>query len=271
MEYKKGFKIKPYEILKDGNVRFTNGTDNNISASEIQCRAYGYLYDSDLGVCRAYVPIPNVGKIGKPIGTSNSRDSLEIGKHHTLSQNQNTIVTGSNHIVPNRLVDSAVIGGSFGKPTHKGEVVFGGGVGGGVASGTAGYNQTSIVSLTGQTRGDDINLTIQGDGTSEIRTESNTIMIYEVFITGVSLGGGSSSIGDYCGYKFRGVCKTNNDGDSTATTTQQWREVTGITGTPSLDFTDNHLFHVSASGDRDVTARWSAVVNMYINRISTEI
>ena len=136
MDYKKGYKIKPYQVQVDGVVRFTDGTNHDLIASEVACNAYGYYYDSDMGVCRAFNPNNQVLKIGKSKGDKfGSKESLIVGSGNILSQNQNTFVTGSNHTVPNRLVDSAVIGGSFGKPRHKGEVVFGGGKGGDLTEG----------------------------------------------------------------------------------------------------------------------------------------
>jgi len=271
MEYKTGYKIKPYQTQVDGVVRFTDGTNHDLLANEITCNAYGYYYDKDMAVCRAFNPNNQIFKIGKSKSKFNTKKSLVIGSNNILSQNKNTFVAGSENVAENRVYDGSIIGGTFGKLSYDGEIVVGGGITGGAGTGTSGNNQFSIVSLTGHTRGDDITLKVQGDGLTEIRTTNNTVMIYEVFITGICTGGDDGTAGNHCAYKFRGVCKTNNDGANDASTPSEWKEVTGSTGTPSLDFTDNNIFHISVSGAANTNASWSAVVNRYINRTATEI
>ena len=63
MEYKKDFKIKPYRVSESGVVEFTDGTTNNLLANEPTCKAYGYKYDKEKGVCRAYTPNRKVSEL----------------------------------------------------------------------------------------------------------------------------------------------------------------------------------------------------------------
>ena len=61
MEYKKGFDIKPDEIRSDGRVFFTDGT-NTFMPNQLACEAYGYIYDSQLGICKAYDYTPQLAR-----------------------------------------------------------------------------------------------------------------------------------------------------------------------------------------------------------------
>ena len=58
MDYLKGYTIKPYKVLRTGRVAFTDGTNNNLSANQQTCEAYGYTYDRSSGTCKAYALKP---------------------------------------------------------------------------------------------------------------------------------------------------------------------------------------------------------------------
>jgi hypothetical protein len=47
MDYKKGFTVKPKNILNSGEVIFTDGT-NEIIPNQVTCEAYGYTYNSSI-------------------------------------------------------------------------------------------------------------------------------------------------------------------------------------------------------------------------------
>ena len=49
MDFKKGYILKPYEILETGDVLFTNGVENDIIADKETCEAYGYTYNNATG------------------------------------------------------------------------------------------------------------------------------------------------------------------------------------------------------------------------------
>ena len=54
MNFKKGYKIKPQQILFNGRVVFTDGT-NEVVPNQKACEAYGYTYDRNTGSCVAYL------------------------------------------------------------------------------------------------------------------------------------------------------------------------------------------------------------------------
>ena len=45
MEYLTGYTIKPYRTTPLGDVLFTDGTNIDIGANQVQCEAYGYSFD----------------------------------------------------------------------------------------------------------------------------------------------------------------------------------------------------------------------------------
>ena len=54
MEYLPGYTIKPYEVRGTGEVRFTDGTDDDLGANQVTCEAYGYTYDIPSGTCISF-------------------------------------------------------------------------------------------------------------------------------------------------------------------------------------------------------------------------
>ena len=243
MEYKKGIPIKPYAIRKDGIV---------------------YEYDSVRGTCRAFNVSPEVWKTVKPKNESNSKESLIIGRNHTLSQNQNTFVSGAKHEISNRLEDVSVIGGKSGKATLSGEVVIGGGYGDGL---TAGQIQTSIIHLSGQCSGDDIDLHTQGSDTGEIILPKNSMNIYDVCVTALCTGGSSGTAGHYKAYREVGSIRCDNSGAlHKRTTLEQDIDSSGTTGTITTDTSVAFTFTIGFAGAVNVNSQVSAVVKLYINQ-----
>jgi len=283
MEYKKGHKIKPYMIHKNGLVDFTDGTTNTLQANEDTCKAYGYKYDKDKGVCRAFIIDSKVtglasvnvensnSKIGSNISLGKSSNSLIVGDSHTLSQDRNCFVSGRAHNISDRISNSSIIGGTYGNSTHNGEVVIGGGIG---DDSVAGQIQTSIVSLYGETTGLDITLYTQGDDVKQeqIYLPSNSISIYEVCITGLCTGGSSGTAGDYKTKRIMGSLLVENSGSITKTESLDTDlGNSGTTGNISLDVSTSNIFSVQCSASANVSVNWSAVVKLYINQTKVEI
>ena len=264
MEYKKGYKIKPYAIRKDGIVEFTDGTNIDLIGNEKTCKAYGYEYDSVAGTCRAFNVSTEVWKIGKPRNESYSKNSLEVGQNHTLSQNQNTFVSGAKHEIDNRLENVSVIGGKLGKATLSGEVVIGGGDGDGAS---AGQIQTSIIHLSGESSGDDIDLYTQGSDRGEIILPANSINTYELFITSVCIGGSAGTAGDYKAFREVGSVRCDNAGTLIKRShVSSDIDGDGDTGTITIDTSVAFTFTISFAGATNVNSQVSAVVKLYINQ-----
>lgn len=269
--YKKGYKIKPHQTLRSGIVLFTDGTQNDIVANEDACRAYGYTYDKSTGTCRAFTHTEEITSTGdattsKTVGSNidigKSKDSLAVGNSHILTQNRNVLIAGSNHIIDNKITNATILA-KYGKATHTGELVIGGG---GSASFVAGTKQTSVIQLAGQSLGNDVDLYVQSGSSEEITLPANSIILYEVFITGLTTGGTAGTVGHYQVRKLYGSVLCYNDGSFVHDAHSNENITTvGTTGTISLDLSTANTFKVSIAGATNVSAEWHAHVNLYIN------
>ena len=51
MEFRNGYTIKPKEVLRTGEILFTDGT-NEVIPNQLACEAYGYEFDTNTGTCK---------------------------------------------------------------------------------------------------------------------------------------------------------------------------------------------------------------------------
>ena len=94
MDYLKGYTIKPYTVEPNGEVLFTDGTNNDIRANQLQCEAYGYAYNPKQGTCQAFdynAKMPTV--------MQNLDNKIYGPGNITGSGVNNTIINGTNNIV----------------------------------------------------------------------------------------------------------------------------------------------------------------------------
>jgi len=230
MEYLNGFKIKPYEVKNNGEVCFTDGTDNDLSANEITCKSYGYEFDNSTGTCYAFKTdtkinnrFLNTRNISR--GANNTRErgtenSLIIGSNNTTKgSNRNTLMVGNGHLIDYSLDNSSVLGGSRAKITRDSEVAIGGGkrtftqVDGEDTFTTSSRRQTSTIELSGTTMDNTAtNLTVQGDGSSHINVNTSSIVGYDIYITRLELGGSAGVAGNYSYRNIRGAVKIDRSG-----------------------------------------------------------
>ena len=227
MNYLKGYTTKPYQVLRTGVVAFTDGTNNNLSANQKTCEAYGYTYDTSTGTCRAYAYKPLDKKFNtqsviekgrnNDIGRAN-KNSVIVGDSNTLrGLNRNTLIVGNDHLVENEIINSSIVGGASANVQRQAEVAIGGGVptvynAGRSASLTA-DRQQSFIQLSGITTDNTAtNLTVQGDGSSFINVKNNSIIGYDIYITRLELGGSSGTAGNYSYRNIRGAVKINQVG-----------------------------------------------------------
>ena len=217
MAYLNGYLIKPYEVLRTGEVLFTDGTNNTLKANQQTCQAYGYTYDNKTGTCVAFNSDPslpqnfsNISNTSK--GTENSRgrganNSFIIGDENNIrGLSRNTFVLGNGHEIENGFNNSSILGGSLGKITRQSEVAIGGGKTtlAGEEFTVNSRRQTSTIELAGTTTDNTAtNLTVQG-GSSYINVKANSIIGYDIYITRLELGGTSGTAGNYSYRNIRG-------------------------------------------------------------------
>ena len=276
MEYKKGYKIKPYEIKIDGSVRFTDGTYNNLFANQKTCEDYGYRYDKSSGTCLAYNYTTQVKKeiqnksSSQLIGTKHTTqegtlDTLISGNNNeTKGNNSNCFISGDQNKVE-RDINNATVLGKMGKATHEGEVVI---AGGGFNS-EAGLLQYSILQLSGKTTdASDVSLYIEGDSDAgKILLPANSLTTYEIWLSGLVTGGSSGTAGDYETYEYHGALRTINDGTITHNAKiSRLLGRTGSLGTKTIDTATAYTLDLQIAGLANVNMQWHAVVKLHINK-----
>ena len=111
MEYLTGYTIKPEEITATGEVRFTDGTNNDLGANQVTCEAYGYTYDIPSGTCVSFRLNTNLGRNISNINNKNngSGNVTELGSNNiqvnginntTKGFNNSCLINGTNPGVP---------------------------------------------------------------------------------------------------------------------------------------------------------------------------
>ena len=126
MEYKTGFKIKPYEVTALGQVIFTDGTTDTLVPNQLQCEAYGYTYDRSSGTCRAFrytplLPIAAQNTNNRLNGAGNTTqwgsNTIQINGtgNTTKGLNNNCFINGRDSDIAQNMNNSSILGGTFGK------------------------------------------------------------------------------------------------------------------------------------------------------------
>ena len=278
MDYKKGYKIKPKEIRKNGIILFTDGT-NEMMPNEETCLAYGYKFQD--GICRAFVPSLVVGKKESSrgvaqVGTndiSSSRNSQVIGESNQITESSNSLVSGESNVIDTGKsnetdigVNNVLVSGKMGRATHTNEFC----IGGGGFNSEAGLLQYSVIQVSGKTTADAIvDLYINGDDVieKEITLPINSITIYEVLLSGLVTGGEEGTAGDYITYQYIGTVRTDNDGVMTNTIkfSNLLARSTAIPVT-GISIGTAHIFRIRINGQNNVNTQWHAVVKLHINK-----
>ena len=282
MRYKTGFKIKPLNIKSTGLVTFTDGT-NECDSNQETCEAYGYKYSG--GACYAFVTstdliVPNENETLINNGGNNqvslNNGSIINGSSHVSKNSQGCFITGQNNEISPRgeilnetyVNNSSIIGGRYAHATQDGQIVFGGGGGDGPLKG---QHQMVTCSIAGESAGNDINFYLQGDGSledhGEVYLPDNSIVIFELHLSGLCTGGSSGTIGHYKTHVQTGTCLTNDDGAITydAGTTTTTASV-GSTGTVAITVSEANTLRIGVAGAANVNATWHGIVKLYINQ-----
>ena len=223
-----GYTLRPENIAPSGQVFFTDGTNSDLLANKQTCEAYGFKYDEALGVCMAFNFNTDLIKSFdtqsvKQTGTRNTirekvQNTIVTGTQNLVrGYNSNVSVLGSEHTVERDFNNSNILGGSRGTVSRQSEIVLGGGKRAISDSTNAvtfnSRRKTSTLELSCVTIDNTAtNMTIQGDGSSFINVENNSIIGYDIYITRLELGGTSGTAGNYSYRNIRGAVKINQVG-----------------------------------------------------------
>ena len=228
IQTKKGLVLKPDGVSNLGNVTFTDGTLTGLFADQKTCEAYGYKYNLATGTCSAFTTNFNiVGSVTERnkinLGTNNeipanTQNNFVIGTNNLQDGfNNNTFILGNEHEIEAKIKNASILGGSRATVNRQSEVAIGGGQRAISDSTNAvtfnSKRKTSTLELSCVTIDNTAtNMTIQGDGSSFINVENNSIIGYDIYITRLELGGTSGTAGNYSYRNIRGAVKINQVG-----------------------------------------------------------
>ena len=271
MEYRSGFTIRPKEVLRSGQVVFTDDR-NDVLPNQRACEAYGYTYNARTRVCEAYSystrterAISNETNFIKgdrnrtETGTGNS---IIVGQSNTTKgSNRNGIIIGDSNEIANG-VNNASVFGNYGIAERDGEVVIGGGGFNGVGKG---YAQSSTITLTGTTTdGTATSLFVNGDPSTIIiaRSSTSSFQAFEANVIGIRTGGSSAygAVNDRIFLRATGIVYLKADDQSVETLGESgviryWTAAVAFSGTNDM------LLQVT--GRADMNLSWSATLNLY--------
>ena len=258
MEYLKGYTIKPYEVTGTGEVLFTDGTNNDIRANQVQCGAYGYTYDPATGTCRSFTYNTNListlrntsNKINGPGNTTQiGSNNIQINGENNAAEGDNTncFISGGDNTIANG-VNNVTVVGSSGTATRDGEFVVGSPAG-----------QNSRFFLSGRTvDGDATALFVNGipTGVTVIATEADTHYSFTIDIFAVRTGGsaGAGAVGDRALFKLQGMVINTVVTESISTIVS----VGTITDWDASCVVSSDDLYLEATGVEDMNISWQA-------------
>ena len=280
MEFKKGYTIKPKEVLGTGEIRFTDGT-NNIIPNQNACEAYGYTYNTATGTCNAFSFNSSLDRKFNNITNNTSGGSTESGTRNTLINGQesvtkgnnfNNIINGEKHQIENGINNSVVFGGSYGQVKNQGEVVIGGG-GFNEALGL-GLSQQSFVQQSNKTTdATETALLTQYLSTTYIQKVKNSVIGFEANVIGINYGG-EGEVGEYGYVQLTGAVKFTDGLASTYHQTTSHIVQAGHSGmniTATMKDVTATSFGVHVTGIAGTRIQWTASVKLWRNKLQITI
>ena len=104
MEFRNGLSVKPKEVLRSGQVVFTDGT-NDVTPNQTDCEAYGYTYNHRTRTCEAYSYTMRVQQ-----AISNETNTIKGSTNSTETGTGNTYIMGDNNIVKGDSRNNIIVG-----------------------------------------------------------------------------------------------------------------------------------------------------------------
>ena len=279
MDYKKGYNIKPKEVLKTGEILFTDGT-NDVIPNQAACEAYGYTYNAATGTCTAFKYDSTLDRKFNNIHNNVRGGTTEYGTKNTILNGQqnvtkgnnfNNIINGEKHQIELGAKNSNLLAGSYGNIQNQGEVVM---AGGGFGS-TLALAQTSFVQQSGNTTdGTQTLLYTQYITNKYIEKVKNAVIGFEANVIGVNTGVGEGTAGDYGYVQITGAVTFTNGLASTYHQTTTHIVAYGTSGmhiTAVMRDATATSFGVAVTGLEETYIQWTAEVKLWQNKITQTI
>jgi hypothetical protein len=279
MDYKKGYNIKPKEVLRTGEILFTDGT-NDVIPNQAACEAYGYTYNAATGTCTAFKYDSTLDRRFNNIHNNVSGGVTDNGTQHTIlngqqhitkGKNFNNIINGEKHQIDNTIKNSNILGGSLGRLQNQGEVIMAGGGFGNIL----GSAQTSFIQQSGNTTdGTETLLYTQYITNKYIEKCANSVMGFEIHIVGVNTGVGVGTAGDYGYIQVLGAATFTNGLASTYHQHQNYLVNSGTSGlhlNARMKDATATSFGVAVTGINETYIQWTASIRLWTNKITQTI
>ena len=119
----------------------------------------------------------------------------------------------------------------------------------------------------------DLTLYIQGDlrKQEEITLPANSVNIYEIFVSGICVGGSSGTVGHYFSRRYTGAVRADRTGNlAHVAETSSSISTIGTTGTLSFVTSTDYTFRINIAESANVHTTWSASVKIYQNQTTAE-
>ena len=275
MDYRKGYSIKPSEVIKTGEVLSTNGTEQ-VLANQVVCEAYGYNYNVESGTCSAfrYNSLLNnriTNKNNKINGQNNnternSNNLVIIGSSNTTKgNNTNILITGERNEILTGINNSSIVAGSQANVSNQGSLVIGGG-GFGEA---IGLSQVIFIQQSNKTLNNtETALLTQYLPLTYIQKVKNCVMGFEANVIGINYGG-EGEVGQYIYLQLKGAVVFTNGLASTYTQTSTTIAAGGLTATATMKDVTATSFGVNVTGAAETRVQWTASVKLWQNKLTT--
>jgi len=268
--YLSGFTVKPSNISGIGVVTFTDGT-NEITPNQLQCEAYGYKYDQEVGTCSAFRYNTNLDRVSANENnrTFGAGNSTETGTNNTLIMGEsnsvkgfskNSIITGSKNEIAYG-VNNVSVSGTLGEAIADNSTVLGGN-----ASGDPLGKRQSIRVMYGKltTSASTLASNLNNTAGSYFLIPENTAVYFHATCLAVRVGGTSASgaPGDYWSAIERGVAinksgvlsiQRERDVIKTSGTTSGWVASTSVSG---------NIFRVNVRGANNMDIEWTCDIKL---------
>ena len=275
MDYKKGFNIKPKEVLRTGEILFTDGT-NDVIPNQSACESYGYKYNSATGTCTAFNydstlerKFNNIhNNVSGGVTDNGTQNTILNGQQHiTKGNNFNNILNGEKHQIENAIKNANVLSGAYGQIQNQGEVVLSGGG----FNEALGMSQMSFVQQSGNTTdATQTSLYTQYITNKFIEKVGNSVIVFEANVIGVNTGIGTGTTGEYGYVQVTGAVTFTNGLASTyhqSTTHIVQSGHSGMNITAVMKDATATSFGVAVTGLAETYIQWTASIKLWRNNI----
>ena len=275
MDYKKGFNIKPKEVLRTGEILFTDGT-NDVIPNQSACESYGYKYNSATGTCTAFNydstlerKFNNIhNNVSGGVTDNGTQNTILNGQQHiTKGNNFNNILNGEKHQIENAIKNANVLSGAYGQIQNQGEVVLSGGG----FNEALGMSQMSFVQQSGNTTdATQTSLYTQYITNKFIEKVGNSVIGFEANVIGVNTGIGTGTTGEYGYVQVTGAVTFTNGLASTyhqSTTHIVQSGHSGMNITAVMKDVTATQFGIAVTGLAETYIQWTASIKLWRNNI----